>query len=178
MSSTLKLEMIHLKSSNFAIKGDKLVLSHTPGPTLVVFSANSCPGCEMLMRELQQISKEMIGMQFGVMNISEGDGRLVVRKSQHTKKPITEVPTVFFYVNHIPVSKFIGDYTREHITAFVKQMFVEIGKQPFQYDQRKRMPARDSGLVEPEDTTPPSQLLDYNSVDSSGAYDRLDSAYE
>jgi hypothetical protein len=134
----------------------------------------------MLLREIQIVSAKTSGMYFAVMNISEGDGRVVIEKSRHTQKPITEVPTVFFYINHIPVSKFTGDYTEEHLTAFVRKMFTEIGKQPFQYEQRRKNPPSDGGYnyAEPEDSTPPSKLLDYNSVDPNGAYDRLDSAYE
>jgi thioredoxin-like negative regulator of GroEL len=171
--------MIHLKSSNFTVRGDKLVLTHMAAPTLVTFTANNCPGCDMLLKEMQVLVKNTIGMYFAVMNITEGDGRLVVEKSNHTKKPITVVPTVFFYVNHVPVSKFTGDYTREHLEAFMSQMFSEIGKQPFQYEQRsKQPPPPQDTYTDMDDGQPPSRLLDYNTVDPNGGYDRLDSAYE
>lgn len=119
--------LIFLSDEDFSIQQGKkgtILCNNLSGVSLVLFFSKQCPHCGDIFPIFKQLSQNINGCQFSLLNISTYFK--VAMMSRDTISPITHVPFIVLYVNGRPFMKYNGPKTYNEISNFITEVLSRI----------------------------------------------------
>lgn len=97
--------LVYLTPNDFFVTRQNQLANKIRGFSLIFFSSSNCKYCKDVMPAFVQLSGELQGCTFGLMNVDQ-DNQRIVNISNTTLNRLEYVPYIVLYVHGIPHSVF------------------------------------------------------------------------